>query len=168
MGRREFDLLGDPIPENFGKPGANGHVATAENVNKVRLLVVANWTAAQIATELGVSVPTLNKHYFRNGSIKRAKAQSLAEAKGRILMQLDAAASAGNVAAQKQLYGLIEREALSEMARERGFASPEAMVGKPKGKKAKGKKEMIREEAAKRGSQWDFLPAIDKLDEVKH
>ena len=121
---REFDLLGDPIPENHGKPGANGHIATAENVNKVRLLVVAKWTAAQIAEELGISVPTLNEHYFKNRSIKHARNQAIAEAKGRVLLQMQQAADDGNVTAQKALQAMIEREELAAIDAKVKKASP--------------------------------------------
>lgn len=64
-----FDLLDDPIPDNFGKPGASGHLATAENVNKVRLLLIAGKEKKAIAAQLGITVPTLTKHHFRSGAI---------------------------------------------------------------------------------------------------
>lgn len=40
-----FDLLGDPIPEGFGKRGRPEHIPTVENRNKVRLLLALGWAA---------------------------------------------------------------------------------------------------------------------------
>ena len=153
---REFDLLGDPVPENFGKPGANGHVPTAEKLNKVRLLVVAKWTAKQIADELGISVPTLNKHYFRNASIKRSRAIAIAEAQGRVMLQLDLAASEGSVSAMKELKKQFERAELELYGKE---------LTDPKKAMPIGKKELRKRAAASPDPEWGFLPgATDKSE----
>lgn len=155
---REFDLLGDPIPENKGKPGANGHVATSENVNKVRLLVLSSWTSAQIAEELGISVPTLNKHYFQNKSIKHARKTVLTEAKGRVLLQLDKEASGGNVSAQKELFKILEREQLKDLS--------EDLTSPSRRKPAKlGKKQQRKVDAAEPDDQWGFLPSAAEQQE---
>jgi hypothetical protein len=158
---REFDLLGDPIPEGRGDPGRTGHIATAENVNKVRLLVAAKWTAQQIAEELGISVPTLNKHYFRNGSIKKAKLVVLSEARGRLMLQLNAAAEAGNVAAMKELSKLIDRVELEEIEK--------TFTGSKKTAKAKplGKKEQAQREAFAPDENWEFLPSGQGPDRMQ-
>ena len=151
---REFDLLGDPIPDNRGKVGATGHIPTVENINKVRLLIVAKWTAAQIAEEIGISVPTLNKHYFRNKSIKHAKAVSISEAKGRILLQLNKAAIGGNVTALKELLKLVEREELA-------MVSDTLTDRKPKKKKL-GVKQQGLEDARDIAGSSAFLPDYGK------
>ncbi len=153
---REFDLLGDPIPATRGRPGRDEHVATASNVNKVRLLVLADWTAKQIAEEIGVSVPTLNKHYFRNGSIKRARETVLAEVKGRLMLQLDAEAAKGNVSAMKKLADVVAKEELRAIQRE--------MQDKPTKPKAKklGKKEQRLVDAAEPDETWSFLDQVDR------
>lgn len=151
MGRK-FDLLGDPIPENKGNPGANGHIATSENVNKVRLLVVSRWTSQQIAEELGISVPTLNKHYFKNASIKRARQTALSEVKGRLMLQLDAEASSGNVTAQKELLKILDKEMMNDLSD--GIKKPAAK------KKPLGKKAARRAAAAEPDDQWGFLPTV--------
>ena len=121
-----------------------------ENVNRIRLLVVAKWTAAQIADEIGISVPTLNKHYFRNKSIKHARAVSIAEAKGRILLQLNKAADDGNVAAQKELLKLVEREELALLS---------GLLPMRKAKPAKlGKKQQALKDASDMAGSSSFLP----------
>ena len=155
---REFDLLGDPIPENKGKPGANGHVATSKNTNKVRMLVLSRWTSAQIAEELGITVPTLNKHYFKNRSIKHARKTVLNEVKGRVLLQLDKEASDGNVSAQKELFKILEREQLAELSKD--MTSP-ARAKAPK----LGKKQQRKVDAAEPDENWGFLPSASEQQE---
>ncbi|WP_145962855.1 hypothetical protein [Mangrovicoccus ximenensis] len=105
---REFDLLGDPIPENFGAAGRNGHVVTKESYNKVRLLVLAGMDAKQIGEEIGISAPTVRKHYFSRRSIKEAAGRVLVEQRARMMILLDQAAAEGNVAAQKEMLRLID------------------------------------------------------------
>lgn len=155
---REFDLLGDPIPANFGKAGANGHVATAENVNKVRVLVLSKWTSAEIAEELGITVPTLNKHYFKNRSIKKARSTVIGEVRGRVMILLEKQAASGNVAAIKELGKMVENASLELLA-------AEVIEKKPKGT-ALGKKQKILSDAhtaanGKGSGTARFLPKYD-------
>ncbi|WP_147112123.1 hypothetical protein [Tateyamaria sp. syn59] len=128
----KFDLLGDPIPENHGEPGANGHIATKENVKKVKLLLVSGFEKKDIAAELGISVPTLNKHYFRSGlkGVKAARKKALAEEKAANLLRLDQAASKGNVTAIRELNSILAAEAMKDLARE--VAGDETGETKPK------------------------------------
>ncbi len=121
---RNFDLLGDPIPENHGGVGASGHIARPELINKVRTLVLCKWTAAAIAVELGISVPTLNKHYFRNTSIKRARKHVISEARGRVMLLLEKEAVGGNVSAIKELGKIIDKVELEVAAENLTKAPP--------------------------------------------
>lgn len=107
----KFDLLGDPIPENKGNPGANGHVPTKENANKIRVLLLAGSTLDFIASQLGISAPTLRKHYFQNGRVKldQARQRAINEMHAKSLLLLDAAAENGNVAAQKKMMDVVEK-----------------------------------------------------------
>lgn len=113
----EFDLLGDPVPENKGKPGANGHVATAANAKKIRLLLVSGFTFEGIAKEMGISVPTLRKHYFQNGRVKyrEARARAIAQERGRNLLLLDAEAEKGNVSALKEMRKVVNEASIDLM-----------------------------------------------------
>ncbi|MEY8099574.1 hypothetical protein AB9F29_19520 [Falsihalocynthiibacter sp. S25ZX9] len=133
----KFDLLGDPIPDNHGKAGRDGHVACRENHNKIRLLAIAGWTQAQIAKELGLSAPTLRKHYFL--SLKKGASIAVSEIKAQVMLMLFKAAQGGNVAAMKELLKQAERselEALAGKARGDGKAKE-----KPLGKKAQQSKD---------------------------
>lgn len=116
----KFDLLGDPIPDNYGKAGANGHIATAENINKVRLLLIAGMDKKDIAAELGISQPTLTKHYFQSGckAVKDARRRALADERAKNLLRLDKAAEKGNVTAIKELNAVLSAEAMKDRARD--------------------------------------------------
>ncbi len=117
---RDFDLLGDPIPDNHGKPGANGHVPNAKTISKVRVLLVSGLTKKEIARALGISTPTLSKHYFNSGRInlRHARDMALAEQKAKTLLRLDEAADAGNVSAMKAMRAILQEEILRDNARD--------------------------------------------------
>lgn len=156
---REFDLLGDPIPDGRGQPGRTGHIATAENVNKVRVLVLAGWGVKEIAEELGIRAPTLRKHYFPNRSIKDASRRVLLEQRARTMLQLDEAAAKGNVGAQKEILRLVEaleRKMLGEVA-PRSEPKPErSRLGK------KARRQIAAHEHASAGGKY-APPAQPKL-----
>lgn len=59
-----FDLFGDPIPANWGRRGRPQHIATAENTNKVIMLLALGWGNERIASALDITLPTFRKHYF--------------------------------------------------------------------------------------------------------
>jgi len=60
-----LDLLGDPIPDGFGRRGRPPHIPTQENRLKVRMLLAFDWNEERIGRALRISAPTLRKHYFR-------------------------------------------------------------------------------------------------------
>ena len=60
-----FDLLGGPIPENWGKCGRPPHILTERNRNKFTLLLALGRTNTRIARALGITGATLRKYYFR-------------------------------------------------------------------------------------------------------
>lgn len=59
-----FDLFGDPVPENWGKRGRPAHIPTAENINKVIMLVALGWSNERIQNSIGVVKMTFRKHYL--------------------------------------------------------------------------------------------------------
>lgn len=59
-----FDLFGDRIPDNWGRRGRPQHIVTAENINKVTMLVALGWGNERIASAMDVTLPTFRKHYF--------------------------------------------------------------------------------------------------------
>lgn len=117
-----FDLLGDPIPEGRGKAGRTGHVATKENASKIRVLLLAGMSVGDIAKHLGISAPTLRKHYFHSGKVNARLAQKMAlsETRARNMIRLQEQADKGNVSAIKEMNRItdkIERDIIErEMA----------------------------------------------------
>jgi hypothetical protein len=146
----EFDLLGDPIPESRGKVGRTGHVATGENALLIRHLLTMGVNLSEIAKQMGLSVPTLRKHYFANGRIKvgMARRQALAMCKAENFLRLQEQARAGNVSAMGKIHKILADEARSafdaEMRAERDKVPKKPA---PKGKKDSEKISAIGAEA---------------------
>ncbi len=145
----KFDLLGDPIPDNHGKPGANGHVPTSESINKVKRLLAAGVKQAEIAEALNITIPTLTKHYFKSGhkTIKAARKKAISDLRAKNLVRLDRAAEGGNVSAIKAMDAFLQDEmvkVLAEEARGDGDADKQA---KPSTSAPRGKKEQAVEAA---------------------
>jgi regulatory Fis family protein len=65
------DLFGDPIPTDRGRVGRPRHLVSSRNTRKFIALRDAGWTQAQMAEALGISPPTLRRHYF--AGVKRAQ-----------------------------------------------------------------------------------------------
>jgi hypothetical protein len=96
-----FDLLGDPIPPNFGKRGRPPHIPSQQNRNKIILLLAQGWPDARIAGALGITRPTLKRHYFSELKA-RDVARDRVEAIG--LLSLWQMGREGNVAAMKEYF----------------------------------------------------------------
>ena len=133
----EFDLLGDPINPKRGEKGRNEHLPTAKNASKVRTLLLTGLTLSRIADEMGISAPTLRKHYFQNGKINRthAREMALAEARAKNMLQLQKAADAGNVSAMKELRQILDREQQAVLDAQYSRAAEAGGKAAPKGKK---------------------------------
>lgn len=104
-----FDLLGDPIPEGWGKRGRPQHIATRENRNKVVLLLALGWSNERIAAAIGITPPTLRKNYFRELKV-RAEARDRMEAA--VAARLWKLVEAGNVGAIKAFRAFVDRNDL--------------------------------------------------------
>lgn len=105
-GISEVDLFGDPVISRQEGRGRPEHVWTRERSNKVLLAFARGLSVKEAATAIGVSVPTLRKVYFSENA-KRAEAKLRLEMTQ--LSRLNDLASAGNVAAEKELLKQMER-----------------------------------------------------------
>lgn len=158
---RDFDLLGDPIPEGRGEPGRTGHIATAENVSRVRVLLLAGLSKGRIADELGVSLPTLNKHYFAGGriSLRQVREMALAEARARNLLQLERAAATGNVSAIKAVGQRLDRLAIEmvdgRVTGDAGKGRARGPAAAPRARPTAGRKALNRELALQAEDEMD-------------
>lgn len=107
------DLFGDPILSREEGRGRPEHKWSLENSNKVLLAFARGLDVKGAATAIGVSVPTLRKHYFAEVA-KRGDAKLRMEMTQ--LNRLNSAAAAGNVAAEKELGKRLEKAALKDTA----------------------------------------------------
>jgi len=108
-----IDLFGDPILPACETRGRPEHSWSLENSNKVLIAFARGLSVKEAAVAIGVSVPTLRKHYFAEVK-KRADARLRMEMTQ--LTRLNAAAAAGNVAAEKELFKRLDKAALVELA----------------------------------------------------
>ena len=150
----DLDLFGDPLPEGFGRRGRPPHEVTPRNRNKVMLLLALGWAPPRIAATLGVTMPTLRKHYF---SELRSRAVMLDRLKAKHLTALVDQVNDGNVQAIKELGRLLDRAdaALFGIGSDDEEDAPEPQRGL-------GKKEAaaIAATTAGKGTEWgdDLLP----------
>jgi hypothetical protein len=105
-----FDLLGDPIPEGFGRRGRPPHRVTDEKRKLVIQLQAFDWTMERIAAALSITPPTLRKNYFRE---LRAKAEARAKVDAALRQALWAQAEAGNLTAIKEYVKLLDKHDLA-------------------------------------------------------
>jgi hypothetical protein len=132
-----FDLLGDPIPEGFGKRGRPPHVPTDEKRLKVRVLLAFTGDEEEVAAGIGISVPTLRKHYFRE---LRDKLSARRQLKATLLYRLAEQSEQGNASAIEKLFKRIDKLELVELqdaVSNRGKDKPEKL----------GKKDQARRDA---------------------
>lgn len=96
-----FDLFGEPLRRNAGKRGRPEHQPTKENINKIILLLAQGWTNERIAGAIGITIPTLKRHYF---SVLKTRdvARDRVEAIG--ILSLWNMGREGNVAAMKEYF----------------------------------------------------------------
>ena len=59
----KVDLFGDPVPENWGARGRPEHIRNQATANKITMLLALGWSIARISKTVGVTPPTLRKHY---------------------------------------------------------------------------------------------------------
>lgn len=108
-----------------GARGRPPHVPTEENVNKVKLLMALHWTAERIANALGISQPTLRRHYLSVLKVRALARDALEARRAELLWQQ---VEKGNVGAMKQFGQMVEaadRKAMARAAAEDDDEMPE-------------------------------------------
>jgi hypothetical protein len=135
------DLFGDPVRAEPEGPGRPEHQWSLRNSNRINLLFATGHSVKEAALAIGVSVPTLRKHYFSEVEQWRVARLKLTAAQ---LERLNDEAEQGNVAAIKELFKRIDKATIAELAT-RVANRPEAKP-KPAGQKL-GKKAELRRAA---------------------
>lgn len=122
-GNSETDLFGEPVLERSEGRGRPEHRRTRENANKVLLMFALNRTEKQAASAIGVSVPTLRKHYFSECQKRREAALKLEATQ---LARLNEQAQGGNVTAEKELFKQLDRLRMRDQTQAFAVAPPVA------------------------------------------
>ena len=138
-----FDLLGDPIPDGLGKRGRPAHIPTQQNRNKIILLLAQGWADGRIAVAIGITVPTLRKHYFRELRLRDA-ARDRVEAIG--LLTFWEQGRSGNTAAMKEYFRRHDT-AMGPLYQVKVETAAEKL----------GKKERLRQEADNPPAGWESV-----------
>jgi len=134
----EVDLFGDtvlPAKEGRGRPE---HSWSVLNSNKVLLAFVRGLTVKQAATAIGVSVPTLRKHYSSELAQRDAAAIRFEMVQ---FSRLNELAKAGSVPAEKELARRIDKARLDLLS------DQVSNHARPPRAKPLGKKEVAQQDA---------------------
>lgn len=127
----ENDLFGNPFVVKPTRRGRPPHDVTKKNRNRVSMLVALGWTNPRIASAIGVTLPTLHKHYFYELGQRPFARDKLELRRLELAWEL---AESGNVGAFKEFGKLMERNDRMEIEREIGSQSEKppqpAKVGK--------------------------------------
>jgi hypothetical protein len=134
-----FDLFGDPVPANWGGRGRPQHIPTQEYRNKVKLLLAFGWNNERIARAIGITEPTLRKHYFSELKFRNEHRDRMSAS---LAARLWKEVEAGSVSAMKEFQKLVERNDLMQY----GQAKPPQAADEPKQPKL-GKKEQALADA---------------------
>lgn len=123
LGDQDFDLFGLPVDPGTGKPGRPAKVATAEDRNKIKLLMAQGWTVERMAPVVRMSVPTFRRNFFLELKERDHMRDRLYARRLEIAFRL---ADDGNVAALKELGKMLESS-------DRAFAEAELVKAQSKG-----------------------------------
>lgn len=96
-----YTLFGEVVPVNHGARGRPEHVPSEENRNRIAIALADGWSNKRIAQTLGISLPTLRKHYkFLVQHRKTMRDRLELRARSALYQQ----GLAGNVAAMKEYF----------------------------------------------------------------
>jgi transcriptional regulator with XRE-family HTH domain len=146
----QTDLWGEPWVEPKDRRGRKAHRKNPQVAEKVAVLIATGSTQEEIAAIVGLSVPTLNKYYFKSLS------DGAAIIRGVVNLSLVEEAKKGKVAAARLLIDQIEKgDASAPMRRARRAAQvqPPAET-QPVGKKATAH---AAAQTAHEGTEWGSL-----------
>ena len=142
MAERVLNLFGEMAAPPLRGRGRPEHVATPKTRARVLLAFARGWSVKRVAAVLGITQPTLRKHYFaevaqRDVAVDRAR-----------MGLMEKLIADGSTAALKEVGRMLERDVLDAA----GAAYTKPAKAKPKGKKA------ALDEAAKRPTdEWGEL-----------
>ena len=151
----DFDLFGNPLEYEDPKRGRPEHDPTEENIIFVMVLLASGQTNKEVASQLGLSVPTFRKHYLHLISHRELMLDRL---RTKLRVEQIKQGVRGNASALNAALSMLDKVAAD--AAEAKFRGRD----KPKQEKAKklGKKEE-RQIAAQQVSGKFAPPSAPKL-----
>lgn len=154
MSRQDFDgvdLFGQPVPrERVRGKGRPEHEWTLENSHKINLLFATGHDPADAAAALGISMPTLRKHYFSELEQWRVARLRL---KAQQLQHLHDEGAKGNVAAIKELFKQMDQGRMVAGARDMA----KAPAPRPAPKLGKKQAAVIEAAEQSKSGEWGSL-----------
>lgn len=154
----ERDLFGAPVSSLARGRGRPAHAPTRETQNRVLLGFARGWSVKDVASSIGVSVPTLREHYS-SAVAMRAQLRLMVESVQ--LGRLNDQAEKGNVTAEKELMKALDKGRLQALSDKVATEGP----SQAKAKSAKlGKKEQQRQAASQVTGKFAPPPAPTLLN----
>ena len=108
------DLFGMPVSVLVRGRGRPAHEPCEKKRRRVSMLMALGWKDARIAAVLGISLPTLRKHYFAELKLRAIARDALEARKFELLWEQ---AEKGNVGAIKRLDEMLRDQDRIEAAR---------------------------------------------------
>lgn len=139
----EVDLFGDPVIHRDKSRGRPAHERTERNANKVSLLFAMGHEVKEVAAALGITQPTLRKHYF--SEVTQRDAMRL-KVRAEVYADLFAQAKGGNVGAMKKLLDLVERGDLAALNAAVKNRKPDEKKASPSPKMGKKQEQQLAAE----------------------
>jgi hypothetical protein len=107
-------LFGWPAMPWKGMRGRPPHVPCEKSVNKVKMLLAFGWANSRIANALGISEPTLRRHYFSVLKVRAIARDALDARRAELLW---AQVEKGNVGAMKAFDRILSENDIMTRAR---------------------------------------------------
>jgi DNA-binding transcriptional ArsR family regulator len=109
----EVDMFGHPVIYRDAKRGRPAHERTAENAKRVSMLFALGRSVAEVAAALGITQPTLRKHYFSEVQQRQAQLDKLEADQ---MVKLFEQSESGSTSATKALLDKCEDARRARMA----------------------------------------------------
>lgn len=112
---QDFDLFGNPCDAGPRKAGRPEHEPTEESIINIMVLLASGMTNREVAKTVGISVPTLRKHYLH---LTKNKDALLARLKAKLRTAQIQQGLAGNAAALSGALKMLDAVTAERVSRD--------------------------------------------------
>jgi hypothetical protein len=148
----DFDLFGNPYDASPRQAGRPEHKPTEESIINIMVLLASGMTNREVAKTIGISVPTLRKHYLH---LTKSKDALLARLKARLRTAQIQQGLAGNAAALSASLRMLDTVSAERVARD----LRDKAANQPAARGYISKKEQRLESAQAIGGKYAVPPA---------